>query len=116
MDSHVDRQHVRRLHDNVFRRRRELGIRSTLGASRASLITLVIGQGMSMTAIGLLLGLGGSVIVARLFRSLLFGVNSIDPIALIAAPCLMAVVALAACLIPAWRASSVPAAEALRSE
>ena len=64
---------------SVTQRTRELGIRSALGAGRGQLLRLVLGQGMNLTAAGLLLGIGGALALMRLLTSLLFGVGGHDP-------------------------------------
>lgn len=101
---------------NVSRRRREMGIRGALGADRVRIVQLVLRQGLLVTAGGLALGIGGAAAVARLLTNLLFGVTPFDPVAFATAPLLLLAVALAACLLPAWRAASVPPTEALRAE
>jgi predicted permease len=101
---------------NVSRRRREMGVRGALGADRGTIVGLVVRQGLGVTAAGLVLGLAGAAAVARLLASLLFGVTPFDPVAFGAAPILLFAVALGACLLPAWRAASVPPTEALRGE
>jgi putative ABC transport system permease protein len=101
---------------NLSRRRRELGVRGALGADRGAIVRLVLRQGLLVTAAGLALGLAGAAALARLLASLLFGVTPLDPVAFAAAPVLLLAVAAGACLLPAWRAASVPPTEALRGE
>ncbi len=101
---------------NVARRRREMGVRGALGADRGAIVALVLRQGLLVTAAGLVLGLGGAAALARLLASLLFGVTPFDAVAFAAAPVVLLAVALVACLLPAWRAASVPPTEALRAE
>lgn len=101
---------------NVARRRREMGVRGALGADRGAIIGLVLRQGLLVTGAGLLLGLAGAAALAQLLASLLFGVTPFDAVAFAAAPVVLLVVALGACLFPAWRAASVPPTEALRAE
>jgi predicted permease len=101
---------------NVTRRRREMGVRGALGADRRALVSLVLRQGLLVTAAGLALGLAGAAAMTRLLASLLFGVTPFDAVAFGTAPALLLAVALGACLIPAWRAASVPPTEALRGE
>jgi ABC-type antimicrobial peptide transport system permease subunit len=76
---------------------------------------MVVRQGLSLTALGLALGLGGALLFSRLLKGLLFGVTPTDPPTFLAVAALLAIVALAACLLPARRATAVPPAEALRS-
>ena len=101
---------------NVATRRREIGIRSALGAEARDIIWLVVRDGLSVTAVGLLLGLGVSVGGARMLQAALFGVQPLDPVAFLVAPIAFLLVALAACLIPARRAASIDPAIALRVE
>jgi len=100
----------------VLQRRREMGVRAALGASRGMLVKLVIREGLLVTAAGLVLGLGAAVLLTRLMGGLLFGVRPLDLPSFLAAPLILIVVALLACLLPARRASRVDPAEALRSE
>jgi hypothetical protein len=90
----------------VSLRRRELGIRAALGASRRNLLALVVRQGLVATVAGLTIGLGLSVIAARLMRSLLFGIEPIDLPSFASSAVLLLLVGLAACLIPARRAAA----------
>ncbi len=101
---------------NVARRRREMGVRGALGADRGAIVALVLRQGLLVTGAGLVLGLAGAAALARLLASLLFGVTPWDVVAFAAAPAVLLAVALGACLLPAWRAASVPPTEALRAE
>jgi putative ABC transport system permease protein len=100
----------------VVQRTREIGIRAALGASAASLVALVVRQGMLMTGWGLAVGLGGGLIVSRLLTSFLFGVGPSDPTTIAAVAGMMVAVALTACYIPARRAAKVDPLIALRSE
>ena len=100
----------------VLQRRREMGVRAALGASRGMLVTLVIREGLMVTAAGLVLGLGAALLLTRLMSGLLFGIRPLDLPSFLAAPVILIVVALLACLLPARRASRVDPAEALRSE
>jgi putative ABC transport system permease protein len=100
----------------VAQRTREIGIRMALGATRASVLRLVLGQGMRAVAIGLVAGIGGALIVSRLLRASLFGVSGNDLTSYGAACLLLSATAAIAALIPARRASQVNPMEALRSE
>jgi putative ABC transport system permease protein len=91
---------------SVTLRRRELGIRAALGASRRDLLTLVLRQGLVAAGAGLAIGLGLALVAARLMRTLLFGIEPIDLPSFAASSAMLLVVALAACLIPARRAAA----------
>ena len=98
----------------VSERTQEMGIRLALGADRPTILKLVLGQGMMLTAIGLSAGLAGAVILTRTLSGLVYGVGTLDPMTFFAVPALLAVIALAACLIPARRAASVDPISTLR--
>jgi putative ABC transport system permease protein len=100
----------------VAQRTREIGIRMALGATRAVVLRLVLGQGMRAVAIGLVAGLGGALIMSRLLSASLFGVSGNDLTSYAAACLLLAATAGIATLIPARRASLVNPMEALRTE
>jgi len=91
---------------SVTLRRRELGIRAVLGASRRDLLALVVRQGLLATVAGLAIGLGLAFIAARLMRTLLFGIEPIDIPSFAASSALLLAVAVVACLVPARRAAS----------
>jgi ABC-type antimicrobial peptide transport system permease subunit len=100
----------------VTERTREMGIRLALGAHPRDLLKLVVRQGMSLTLIGLVIGVGGASALTRLIEKLLFGVSATDPQTFIVIPLLLAGVALLACWIPARRATRVDPLAALRNE
>jgi len=100
----------------VTQRQQEIGLRMALGATRGAVLRLVIRQGMSLLAAGLAAGLVLSLALMWVLSSLLFAVRPYDPASLAAAVAVLALVALLACSIPAWRATRVDPLEALRYE
>src|SRR5437588_7537900 len=100
----------------VTQRQQEIGLRMALGASRSAVLGLVIRQGMSLLAAGLAAGLVLSLALMWVLSSLLFAVRPYDPVSLGAAAAALALVALVACSIPAWRATRVDPLVALRYE
>jgi putative ABC transport system permease protein len=100
----------------VVQRTREIGIRAALGADGQRLVRLVLGQGITMIALGLALGMATAIAVLRLLRAFLFGVCSADPATLATAGAAMAAVALATCYLPARHAARVDPLIALKSE
>ena len=100
----------------VTQRQQEIGLRMALGASRTAVLRLVIRQGMSLLAAGLAAGLVLSFALMWVLSSLLFAVRPYDPVSLAAAAAALALVALLACSIPAWRATRVDPLVALRYE
>jgi putative ABC transport system permease protein len=101
---------------SVTSRTREMGIRLAQGAQPRDLLTLVVGHGMRLTGIGLVLGVAAAFALTRLIERLLFGVTSTDPLTFAAVPLILAGVALAACWIPARRATRMDPLVALRHE
>ncbi len=101
---------------SVAARTQEIGVRVALGAPRGHVLTLVIRQGLLLVLGGAAVGLGAALVVARLLRSLLFGVHSGDPKLLAASMAVIFAVALLACFIPARRATKVDPMVALRYE
>ena len=97
-------------------RTREIGIRMALGASRHSVLTLVGGHGMALTAIGVGIGIAGVLASGRLMRGLLFGVGSSDPITLVVSTVMLLLVAILACAVPALRAARIDPLRVLREE
>jgi putative ABC transport system permease protein len=104
------------LSGSVSERIREIGLRSALGATRADILALIVRQGMSMTGIGVAIGLSGAVIASRSLIPLLFGVSSFDPFTYVGVVALLAAVSTIACAVPAWRAAMIDPMVALRYE
>jgi predicted permease len=98
----------------VSERTQEMGIRLALGADRPAILKLVLGQGAVLTAIGLVAGLAGAVILTRTLSGLVYGVGTLDPFTFIAVPVMLAIIALLACVIPARRAAAVDPITTLR--
>jgi ABC-type lipoprotein release transport system permease subunit len=99
---------------NVSLREREWGIRSALGASPTRLLRTVVGEGLACVGLGLVIGLMAAACLTGAVRGLLFGMDPTDPVSFALAPVLLLPVALAACLLPALRASRANAVELLR--
>lgn len=104
------------LSGGVTERTREIGVRSALGASRWNILALVIRQAMTLTGLGVVIGLGGAAIASRALITLLFGVSQLDPPTYLGVIALLLAVAGLACWLPAWRAVRVDPAITLRTE
>jgi putative ABC transport system permease protein len=100
----------------VSRRTHEIGIRMALGAKQGDVLRLVVGQGMTVALIGAAVGLAGSLLLVRLLKSLLYGVQPTDPLTFVLVPLLLCGIALLATYIPARRAARVDPMRALRYE
>jgi hypothetical protein len=100
----------------VTNRRREIGIRMALGASRADTSRLILRDTAGMAAVGLVLGLATSIAAARVEASVVFGVRPLDTLSIAAALAVSIVAILAAAWIPARRAASIEPMQALRTE
>ncbi|MFY9224786.1 MAG: ABC transporter permease [Blastocatellia bacterium] len=101
---------------SVNQRTQEIGVRMALGAKPFDILKLVLSQAMLLVMIGIVLGTIGGLFLARLFAGLLFGVSAFDPITFIIAPLILALTALLASYIPAYRATKVDPLVALRYE
>ena len=104
------------LSGSVTERMREIGVRVAVGATRGDILTLIIRQGMALTAIGIGIGLSGAVVASHALVSLLFGISRLDPATYFAVVALLAVVSIVACGVPAWRAAQIDPASTLRAE
>ena len=100
----------------VATRRREFGIRMAFGAMRQDLIRQVLRGGLTLTTVGLLVGLAGAVGVAQLLASELYQVHGSDPLVIAGTAATVLTVAILACSVPAWRASRLHPMAALRVE
>ncbi|MGA9568439.1 MAG: FtsX-like permease family protein, partial [Candidatus Acidiferrales bacterium] len=100
----------------VSRRTREIGIRMALGAQPESVLRLMMRQGIALAVVGAIVGIGVALGVTRYLASMLYEVRASDPVTMIAATALLVLVALAACHIPARRATRVDPMVALRYE
>jgi putative ABC transport system permease protein len=104
------------LSGSVAERVREMGVRAALGATSGDLLTLVLGRGALLTALGVVLGLGAAAAASRALTTLLFGVTRLDPATYVSVVGLLLGVGALACAAPAWRASRVDPAVTLRSD
>jgi predicted permease len=99
---------------DVARRRREMGIRLAIGARPSGILRLVFNRGLRLTALGIGVGVAGALALARFLSAMLFGIPPDDPVTLGGVALVLAVVALAATAVPAWRAAHVDPTTALR--
>ena len=104
------------LSGSVTERTREIGVRAALGASRGDILALVIRQGMTLTGLGVAIGLTGAVAASRALITLLFGVSRLDPTTYVGVVTLLLGVSAVACWVPAWRAARVDPSITLRAE
>jgi predicted permease len=104
------------MHYSVVQRTQELGIRVALGARRSQVLGMIFGEGVTLAAVGVGLGVAGSLALTRTLSSLLFGVTSEDPLTFAAVCVTLTALALAGCCVPAARAARVDPLIALRAE
>lgn len=101
---------------SVNQRTHEIGVRIALGARPASVVKMVVGRGLALATAGVVVGVAGALGLTRLLTSWLWDVSPTDPATFFGTSVTMIIVALAACLVPAWRATRVDPVESLRSE
>ena len=101
---------------SVQQRTQEIGIRMAMGADRARITKMVVWQGMRLTLVGVVIGVGAAFGLTKLVASLLFGVKQWDPIVFVSVPLVLSAVALFAVWLPALRASKLNPMKALRTE
>jgi predicted permease len=101
---------------SVSQRCRELAIRGALGATRGSLIVMILRQGMRLTAAGMIFGVLGAIVLAHIMTGALFGIGPMDPISFSGTLLLLAFTTFIACFIPAHRATRADAMAVLREE
>ena len=97
-------------------RTREFGVRIALGASPRELLGSIVRGALALVAVGLALGLGGALLLTEVLEGLLYGVTAADPATFAAVALTLAMTALVATVVPAWRAASVNPVIALRAE
>jgi macrolide transport system ATP-binding/permease protein len=95
---------------------REFGLRLALGASASNLLRLVLSRGLALTGAGVLLGAATALLLTRLLGNLLYQVSPHDPVTFGCAFAVMALISVAACFLPAWRAARMDPMRALRTE
>ncbi|HUQ80513.1 MAG TPA: ABC transporter permease [Gemmatimonadaceae bacterium] len=101
---------------SVAERSREIGVRAALGATRGDIVSLVLGQGMRLTVVGILIGVVAATVATRALTTMLFGISRLDPVTYAGVVVLLGVTAAVACAVPAWRAARVDPVTAIRSE
>jgi putative ABC transport system permease protein len=101
---------------SVARRRREIGVRTAMGAQRGDVLRLIIAEGMRLTSLGIFAGILGALWLTRWLSSLLFEIKPSDPVTFAAVSLLLLAVALIACWIPARRAAGIDPIQALREQ
>ena len=99
---------------SVTQRTQELGIRVAMGATQNAVLRMVVGEGLKLTLLGIAAGLAGALLLSRALASSLYGISATDPLTYVAGAVALGSVGLAACYIPARRATQVDPMVALR--
>ncbi len=100
----------------VQQRSREIGVRLALGADRSAVVRMLLSEGARVVGPALAVGLVAALLLSRFLRGVVFGVTATDPVTVVGALLIIALVALGACWFPARRASAIPPAEAIRTD
>jgi putative ABC transport system permease protein len=104
------------LSGSVTERTREIGVRSALGATPASILAMILRQGITLTAVGVAIGLAGAIAASQAIAAMLFGISRLDPLTYLGVIAMLLGVSAIACWVPASRAARVDPATTLRSE
>src|SRR5690606_23501926 len=97
-------------------RRREIGVRMAVGASRGDVLHLIVSAALKLAGSGIAIGIVAALALGRLMQSLLFGVEPFDPATFVYGSVVLLLVALGASMLPAWRAARTPPASVLNTE
>jgi ABC-type antimicrobial peptide transport system permease subunit len=100
----------------VSQRTREIGVRMALGARPADVLRMILAEGLKLVAVGVVLGVAAALMVTRLLEGMIYGVSMRDPLIFVLVNLLMVTVSLAACYVPALRATRVDPITALHYE
>jgi ABC-type antimicrobial peptide transport system permease subunit len=101
---------------SVAERRLEIGIRMAMCAEAGTVLGMVLRYGLLVAGAGLVLGIGGAVLLTRLMSSFVYGIETTDAVTFVIAPTVLSLVALAACYVPARRATRVDPVAVLKEE